>query len=136
MVELPRTYRASLWIYGVLSVGLVISIAGFFSFWKLSEGAWRAAAFGGLAVLFVAGIAECLLTRVRLTEECLEVRKGFKYTTLHSAEIVRVVAAKGCPTALELRKGGWFKLPALGTGPHPNTLRAWLERKERATRVE
>jgi len=37
------------------------------------------------------------------------------------------VAEKGAPVSIERASGGWLRLPAT-SGPHPNTLRAWLRR--------
>ena len=131
MIELPRTYRTSFWVIGIVLAGLGISVAGFLLFKREPDEVWVTLGFGGLVVAFALGLADCLTSRVRLTADSLEVRSNFKRKVLLASEVVRVVAEKGAPVALQLRRGGWFHLPSLGTGPHPNTLRAWASRREK-----
>ncbi len=133
MIELPQTYRTSFWMIGLVLAGLGISIAGLLHFRREPDEFWTTLVFGGLVVAFALDLADGLTSQVRLSDESLEVRSKFRRRKLLPAEVVRVVAEKGAPVALELRQGGWFRLPSLGTGPHPNTLRAWVRRSERAT---
>jgi hypothetical protein len=61
-----------------------------------------------------------------LGAESLEIVSNFKRRSVPRSEIVRAVGEKGVPVAVELRSGGWLKLPPLGSGPHANTVRAWI----------
>jgi len=127
-LERPVTYRISLWLLGIIAMGLVISAAGAVLFAGREGESVEAVGLAGLAILFAVGIVEGLASRVVLGAESLEVVSSFKRTTVPRAEIVRVVGEKGVPVAVQLRSGEWLKLPRLGTGPHANTVRAWVKR--------
>ena len=127
MVELPQTYRTSRWIVGVVVAFIGISVTGLVHFSQTGE-IVEALGFGAFLFLGAMALVECATNRVVLTKSTLEVREWFKTRTLLPSQITRVVAEKGAPVALELREGGWFKMPKLGTGPHPNSLRAWVKR--------
>ena len=128
MIELPQTYRPSFWVIGTILAGLGISIAGLLLFRREPDEFWTTLGFGGLVVAFALGLADGLSSRVQLSADSLEVKSNFRRRKVVPSDVVRVVAEKGAPVALELRQGGWFRLPSFGTGPHPNTLRAWVRR--------
>lgn len=131
MIDLPQTFRASRWVIGITVMGLSISTLGLHFFSREAGGTIKAVGFAVLSLLFAAGLLESLMTRVVLTQDALEVRRPFKSTSLSPGQVKRVVAEKGALVALELREGGWFKLPGLVAGPHPNSLRAWVKRGTR-----
>ena len=126
MAEYPLAFRTSLWVLGLVSCGLVISVAGTWYFSSRTGASIETFGFIGLSIMFAAGLVEGLLARVVLGTELLEMVSNFKRTRVRREEIVRAVGERGVPVAVELRSGGWLKLPALGTGPHANTVRAWL----------
>jgi hypothetical protein len=112
----------------MVALGLLISIAGTVFFVVRAERWLEIALFALLDVLFVAGVAEGLTARVTLGAEALEIVSNFKRTIVPRDDLLRVVGEKGVPVALERRSGGWVRLPSLGSGPHPNTVRAWIRR--------
>lgn len=85
-------------------------------------------ALAGLSGLFAVGLAESMTARVVLDPEHLEIVSNFRRTVIPRSELVRAVAEKGVPLALERTSGDWVKLPGTVRGPHINTVRAWLKR--------
>lgn len=124
----PRTFRAAVWLIVVVVLGLAAFCA---ATWFMYRQEGISFTMLGLAVgsaLALGGLADVLTTRVTLEADAIESFAKFRYRRIPRADIIRVVAEKGCPIALELRTGGWAKLPELGGRLHPNTLRAWLKR--------
>lgn len=64
-----------------------------------------------LGVVFLLGFADSMTAFVRLAEHDLTVRSNFRTRRILIADITKVVRAKGCPLALQLRNGGWYRLP-------------------------
>jgi hypothetical protein len=126
MAAYPLAFRTSRWILALVAAGLAISVAGSWHFSKGPGAAIETFGFVGLAVMFTIGLIEGLVARVVLGIRTLEIVSNFRGTEVPRTDIVRAVGEKGVPVAVELRSGGWLKLPALGTGPHANTVRAWL----------
>lgn len=122
----PRVFRTSPWMHALLAVAQAMFSAGAIFFWGRPDdrGVWLL--FVGLAVFGVVAIAEAATARVVLGETELEIVSNFRARRYDRAGFVRVVGEKGVPVALERREGGWIKLPSLGSGPHANTVRAWL----------
>lgn len=126
----PRVFRTSPWMYALLAVAQAMFTAGaiFFRGRPDDRVAWLA--FVGFAVFGVVALAEAATARVVLGETELEIVSNFRRRRYDRAGFVRVVGEKGVPVAVECRQGGWIKLPSLGSGPHANTVRAWLKRTE------
>jgi hypothetical protein len=68
-------------------------------------------ALGVLTALFLIGLVEAITARVVLGSEFIEIVSNFRRRRVRRSEILRVVAERGAPPALELRSGGWLKLP-------------------------
>ena len=128
MDRLPLVFRLSPWVLGIVAAGLAISVAGTVLFADRAGASLETAGLAGLALLFAVGLAEGLTSRVVLTVDALEIRSNFRRTSIPRAEILRAVGEKGVPVVVQLRSGRWVKLPVLGSGPHANTLRAWIRR--------
>jgi hypothetical protein len=126
MLQFPIVYRTSRWLLAMVGVGLAISIAGVWIFRQRAGAVVETIGLGALAALFALGIVEGLTARVVLGVERLDILSNFRRTSVARSEVVRAVGEKGVPVAIQLRSGAWLKLPTLGTGPHANTLRAWI----------
>jgi hypothetical protein len=126
MVEESRTYRAAVWVRALIALGAAVSIAGATALIAEQSPLWQVLLLALLALCFIAGLVESFTSRVVLSPESLQITSNFKTTTVARSEIVRVEGLKGVPAAVELRSGGWLRLPSNGSGPHPNTVRAWL----------
>jgi hypothetical protein len=128
MTEPDREYRTARWVLVVLAASAAGSLVlATFLLRGLGSSATAWTLFG-LGLLFLLGFAEGLMSRVLLAADRLEIVANFRKTVIPRSELVRAVAEKGCPVVVELRSGGWIKLPTALTGPHPNTLRAWITR--------
>jgi hypothetical protein len=130
VIELPQTYRTARWLLGILVLGLTICVGGLVDFIRRPGESIATIGFAVLVLLFVAGLAEALSNRIVLEHDRLDVRNRFKRKVVLASDVTRVVAEKGVPIALQLRDGRWYKIPSLGTGPQPNTLRAWVRRNQ------
>lgn len=126
MARYPLTFRTSVWVLAIVAAGLAISVTGAWHFSNRQGASLEKFGFFALTFLFAVGLIEGLVARVVLGMQTLEIVSNFKRTEVARSEIVRAVGEKGVPVAVELRSGGWLRLPALGTGPHANTIRAWL----------
>lgn len=124
-----RTFRTSAWILALVAAGLALSVAGFLVFRTEPDEVWTTLGFAGLGIAFATGLLEAATARVVLEPEALEVVSNFRRRRIPRSDVVCAVGEKGVPVAIELRTGGWYKLPTLGTGPHANTLRAWIRRQ-------
>lgn len=124
-------FRQPRWIAAGLALMTVACVAGAVAFAGDGGEAWWAIGLALLAVLFAAGVADAVTTRVELHEDSLEIVSNFRRSVVARSELRRVVAEKGAPVSIERASGGWVRLPA-AAGPHPNTLRAWLRRGEGA----
>lgn len=122
----PRSFRTSPWMYAMLAVAQAMFSAGAIFFRGRPDDRVVWLTFVGLAVFGVVAIAEAATARVVLGETELEIVSNFRRRRYDRADLVRVVGEKGVPVAVERRQGGWIKLPSLGSGPHANTVRAWL----------
>lgn len=122
----PRAFRTSPWMYVMLAMAQAMFTAGAVFFRGRPDDRWVWLTFVGLAVFGVVAIAEAATARVVLGETELEIVCNFRRRRYDRADLVRVVGEKGVPVAIERRQGGWIKLPSLGSGPHANTVRAWL----------
>jgi len=113
-------------MYVLLALAEGMFVAGAVLFWRRPDDRLAWVAFVGIAVFGVVAIAEAATARVVLGETELEIVSNFRRRRYDRAGFVRVVGEKGTPVALERREGGWIQLPSLGSGPHANTVRAWL----------
>ncbi|GMU66291.1 MAG: hypothetical protein AMXMBFR36_25650 [Acidobacteriota bacterium] len=125
-LEWPRVFRTSPWMYALLAVAQAMFTAGALFFRGRPDDRWVWLTFVGFAVFGGVAIAEAATARVALGETELEIVSNFRRRRYHRADLVRVVGEKGVPVAIERRQGGWIRLPSLGSGPHANTVRAWL----------
>ena len=126
MAEYQRTFRSSRWLFAILLAALTISVAGTSHFSSQRGPAFATLAFGALTALLAVGLVEAIAARVVLGSESLEIVSNFRRRRVLRTEILRLVAEKGTPIALELRSGEWLRLPSVVT-IHPNTVRAWLK---------
>jgi hypothetical protein len=123
----PQTFRAAPWLIVMVICGLVMFVACTVFMIRAQGLSFTAL---GLAVgsgMTLFGLADVLSMRVTLHGDAIEVFAKFRKRHVARVDVVRVVAEKGAPIALELAAGGWFKLPDLGGSLHPNTVRAWLK---------
>jgi hypothetical protein len=127
-VEPPLVYRTSPWVLGIVALGLAISVAGTVLFARRADRWPELGLFAVLDVLFAAGLVEGLTARIVLGTDALEIRSKFQRASHPRGDFIRAVGEKGVPVALERRSGGWVKLPSLGSGPHANTVRAWIRK--------
>lgn len=134
MIQFPLVFKTSRWVLGIVAAGLAICVAGTLHFSRQPGAELEVVALTGLTLLFAVGLVEGLTARVELNLETLEVVTNFRRRAIPRAEVIRAVGEKGVPVAIELRSGGWLKLPRLGTGPHANTVRAWIKRSAAADR--
>lgn len=126
MASYPLVFRTSRWILAIVGGGLAICVAGARHFSHRPGDSLETFGFAGLAIMFAIGLVEGLHARVVLGTATLEIVSNFRRTVVPRGDVVRAVGEKGVPVAIELRSGAWLKLPSLGTGPHANTIRAWL----------
>jgi hypothetical protein len=104
----------------------MISVVGIRHFSSQRGSALAIFVFGMLSAVFAIGLVEAITARVVLSPDFIEIVSNFRRKRVLRTEILRIVAEKGTPIALELRSGGWLKLPSVGT-IHPDTIRAWLK---------
>lgn len=128
MPEERREFRTARWV--VFFLGGVFSGCLFGAVCLLLSDGPSATALmlAGLAALFAAGLAESATARVELGPDRIEIVSNFRRIVVLRSDLVRAVAEKGVPIAIERASGGWIKLPEAVAGPHINTLRAWLRR--------
>ncbi len=123
-----QVFRADGWVGWVVLAGCVVSCIGALALF-LSEGSGLySAGLVLLASFFLVAYLENRHTRVQLTDDQLLVAVNFRAHYYARSDLLRVVAEKGCPVAIETRSGAWIQLPETISSLHPNTLRAWIRR--------
>jgi hypothetical protein len=93
------------------ALGLAIMVAVAATFFILDESSlWK---LGGLTLglVFLLGFADSMTAFVSLGEHDLTVRSNFRTRHVLTVDITKVVRAKGCPLALQMRTGEWYRLP-------------------------
>ena len=93
------------------ALGLAIMVAVAATFFILDESRlWK---LGGLTLglVFLLGFADAMTAFVSLGEHDLIVRSNFRARRILIKDITKVVRAKGCPLALQMRTGEWDRLP-------------------------
>ena len=133
MFEKRQEFRTPLWLTVLLGIGCGLSIVGALSLAKLGNSQWESIVLWCLAVFFVVAIIDARLTKVVLECDELKIISNFHQKTIPRTEVVRAVAEKGAPIALEKKDGSWVLLPETVSAPHPNTLRAWIKRGQNAS---
>lgn len=123
-----REFRTARWVLLVAGASFAGCLVGALLLLRSSGVNATALGLAGLAALFAAGLAEGLVARAVLAPDHLEIFSNFRRTVVPRSDLVRAVAEKGAPIALERASGGWIRLPGTLAGPHINTVRAWLER--------
>lgn len=83
-----------------------------------------------LGLLTLTGLADALTTRVTLHDEQLETVHNFRRKRQPRSGLVKVVAERGCPIAIQCEDGSWIHLPETVQGPSAQMLRAWIGRRE------
>ena len=96
-------------ILAAISLAIMCAVASIFFILDESR-LWKV---GGLALslLFLLGFADSMTAFVSLGEHDLIVRSNFRTRSVLISDITKVVRAKGCPLALQLRTGEWYRLP-------------------------
>lgn len=128
MPENRREFRTARWLILLVGGGMVGCLVGAVGLLRSDGITMAGLGLAGLAAIFAAGLVESIVARVVLGPDHLEIVSNFRRTVVPRADLVRAVAEKGVPTALERASGGWIKLPGTIAGPHNNTLRAWVMR--------
>jgi hypothetical protein len=125
-----REFRAPKWIAVLLALGLLFPLAGVFSLYPREGISLWTISMATLAVLFLIGLLDVLISRIIINEESLEVVSNFRRRQYPRAAFSSVTWAKGCSVKLILRNGGHVQIPYTVDGglPMANTLRAWLKR--------
>ena len=100
----------------------VVSLSNGDSIW-ISGVCWAVFALG------VIGVADGLLSFVRLGDQALSMRKNFRMKVVQRADIESISASKGCPVQLIMADGGRIEVPSLGPNDIANSLRAWIRSK-------
>lgn len=93
------------------ALGLAIMVAVAATFFILDESRlWKLTGLT-LGLLFLLGFADSMTAFVSLGEHDLTVRSNFRTRRILIVDITKVVRAKGCPIALQMRTGEWYRLP-------------------------
>lgn len=125
-----RTLRWVLLLVAGAFVGCLLGAAGLFRTQGVTA---TTLGLAGLAIFFGVALLESMMARVVLDADHLEIVSNFRRIVVPRSDLVRAVAEKGVPVALERASGGWVRLPGTLTGPHVNSLRAWLQRTAGST---
>ena len=131
MSEPTRVLRTPRW----LAVFLLATAIGFavlsFSMYREEGPSVSFAAGAAFALFTLAGAADLFTTSVRLSADSLVVTSNFRRRTFPRDTLERVSWAGGVGVSLEVRGGGWVKLPYVGNSQSvTNSIRAWLKRTE------
>lgn len=126
-IEPVRVFRVAPWVVGIIVFGTLVSFGGTWLAYRqgnFSTWFWMSAA---IAVFFLAGLADALVSRIILDEKSLHVIELLSRRNYVRADIVEVKFEKGAGIALKMVNNTWVKLPDLAK-VHHNTIRAWLKR--------
>ena len=96
-------------VLSAISLAIMGAVASIFFILDESR-LWKVGGLG-LGFLFLLGFADAMTGFVSLGEHDLIVRSNFRTRSVLLADITKVVRAKGCPLALQLRTGEWYRLP-------------------------
>jgi len=122
----PKVYRTAPWMICLVVLGLVAFVAATWFMHRTQGFSLTTLSLAAGGVLTLIGLADVLTMRITLFPDTIEVFARFRRSRIARAEIAGISAEKGTPLMLELKTGGWVKLPDLGGSLHPNTVRAWL----------
>jgi hypothetical protein len=127
-VKIFRSPRALIIMVGVSTLLFILAAIGMY----VTGGLTLLGVAGfGLAIFGVVAFVDTMLSRVLLYPEELEIYSNFRLRRYPRSAFVNATWAKGCPVTLQLREGGWLKLPPVGSGSAQgmvNTLRAWIKK--------
>ena len=124
-----REFRAPRWIVASTALGALIFPLVAWSLCRKEGLTLLTLVSFGMCVLAVGGLLDALTSFVRVTDRELVVRTNLRRRSYPRSAFVTANWAKGSPVALELREGGWLRLPPVGSSAQGvvNTLRAWLK---------
>jgi hypothetical protein len=128
MADERREFRMVRWLHLLTASGVVFAGYGAFTLFRSEGPTLLCLVSAGLAILFVLGLAEGFAARVVLAPDPIEIVSNFRRTVIPRSELTKVTWAKGMPVILERTSGDFVRLPIGLSGPHPNTLRAWIRR--------
>lgn len=112
----------------VVGAGTVCSVLGFIVLRNELEADWKVWLLGGLAVMFILGLADVLTSCVRLDRDTLWIRNNFRHRSVKKRDIVDVSWEKGCPVSVKDSLGTWWNLPPIGdSAVMCKTIRTWLK---------
>jgi hypothetical protein len=125
--EPARVFRVSPWVLGIILVGMLISFGGTWLMYRQGGFSARFWVSAALAIFFIAGMADALVSRIVLDHDALHVIELLSRRSYARSEILEVKFEKGAGIALKMVSNAWVKLPDLAN-VHHNTIRAWVKR--------
>jgi hypothetical protein len=125
-----QVFRPRPVLYIILGGAQVLFAAGFVFMLIHSTWSWTTIGFAAMTLFGALGFVELGTTRVVLADDGIEMGPIWTRRRYRIDEIKRVTWEKGAGVALELKAGGWAKLPEMGFNAQglSNTIRAWLKR--------
>jgi hypothetical protein len=126
-VPYQTTFRPSPWLYGILAAGELLATAGAVLAYMRGAAAWEIAVAIGIALFFTAGIVDLAVSRIDLTPEALKVTELHRRVSVPKRDVVSA-KVEGGDVFLQLKDGGWFKVPSTGRNSLAmvNSIRAWI----------
>lgn len=119
-----KIFRYPRWVVGIALFSTCACIFGTLQMYPstLSLG------LGTLALIFMIGLLDTIITHVQLTPEKLIIKTLFKHHTVEKSNIAKASWAKSCPAIIELTSGQLLKLPPINDSLSvTNSIRTWLK---------
>ena len=124
-------FRTPQWLRAFVGVAFVLLFGGFVLAAVRDGPTYSTAGLGLFAVLFAAGFADAMTTRVEIGGDALVVVTNFRRRVVPRAEIISVTWEGGSGVALKLASGAHIGLPDVGNSQsRTNSIRAWLKRND------
>jgi len=125
-------FRSARWMVASTAAAAALFAAGAWFFLRRDGLGLTAILFVVLTAIGVLGIVETLLQRIVLSGDALRIHGLKGRREYPRADIGRVSHEKGTPVVVQLKSGGFVKLPDLGLNAQSvtNSIRAWAKARD------